>query len=46
LQIGDRNEFRLAFAAATVHDIFNWLTVIVLLPVEVITGYLYVSFSL
>jgi len=41
-QIGDRDEFRLAFAAATVHDIFNWLTVIVLLIVEVISGYLFV----
>ena len=30
-QIGDRAEFSRAFAAATVHDIFNWLTVIVLL---------------
>ena len=36
-QIGDRNEFRRAFAAATVHDMFNWLTVIVLFVVE-ITG--------
>jgi len=34
---------RLAFSAATVQDIFNWLTVIVLLPLEVISGYLYVS---
>ena len=34
-QIGDRNEFRRAFAAATVHDMFNWLTVIVLFVVEI-----------
>lgn len=40
MQAADRNEFRLAFAAATVHDMFNWLTVIVLLPLEVTTSYL------
>ena len=40
MQATDRNEFRLAFAAATVHDMFNWLTVIVLLPIEVTTHYL------
>ena len=39
-QIGDRAEFSRAFACATVHDIFNWLTVIVLLIVEVVTGFL------
>jgi sodium-dependent phosphate cotransporter len=33
-QMGDRNEFRRAFAAATVHDMFNWLTVIILFIVE------------
>jgi len=32
------NEFRLAFAGATVHDMFNYLSVLVLLPVEVISG--------
>lgn len=37
-QSGDRNEFRRAFAGATVHDMFNWFTVIVLLPVEVVFG--------
>lgn len=31
----------IAFAGATVHDLFNLLTVAVLFPVEVITGYLY-----
>ncbi|RWS16412.1 sodium-dependent phosphate transport protein 2B-like protein [Dinothrombium tinctorium] len=40
MQATDRNEFRRAFAAATVHDMFNWLTVIVLLPLEVTFGYL------
>lgn len=39
-QAGDRNEFRRAFAAATVLDMFNWLTVIILLPLEAATGYL------
>lgn len=38
---GDRDQFRRAFAGATVHDIFNWLCVIVLLPIETATGYLY-----
>ena len=33
-------EFRLAFAAATVHDAFNLLAVSVLLPVELVTGVL------
>ena len=33
-QMGNRNEFRRAFAAATVHDMFNWLTVITLFIVE------------
>ncbi|KAL3873639.1 hypothetical protein ACJMK2_036734 [Sinanodonta woodiana] len=39
-QIANKEDFRRAFAGATVHDIFNWLTVLVLLPTEVITGYL------
>ncbi|KTG39706.1 hypothetical protein cypCar_00016648 [Cyprinus carpio] len=39
-QVGDRNKFRRAFAGATVHDFFNWLSVLVLLPLEVATGYL------
>ena len=38
-QSSDRQQFRRAFAAATVHDMFNWLTVIVLLPLEMITGH-------
>eukprot|EP00074_Homo_sapiens_P035888 NP_006415.2 sodium-dependent phosphate transport protein 2B isoform a [Homo sapiens] len=40
MQVGDRSEFRRAFAGATVHDFFNWLSVLVLLPVEVATHYL------
>lgn len=30
-----------AFAGATIHDFFNWLAVFALLPIEVISGYLY-----
>ncbi|XP_069486320.1 sodium-dependent phosphate transport protein 2B-like [Ambystoma mexicanum] len=41
MQSGDRNEFRRAFAGATVHDFFNWLSVLVLLPIEVASSYLY-----
>src|SRR5690606_29247385 len=33
-------EFRLAFSAATVHDMFNWLGVLFLLPFEIATGFL------
>ncbi|XP_067652889.1 sodium-dependent phosphate transport protein 2B-like [Haliotis asinina] len=40
-QIGDRDRFRRAFGGATLHDMFNWLTVLVLLPIEVASGYLY-----
>jgi len=39
-QMGDRNEYRRAFAGATVHDCFNLLTVGLLLPIEAITGFL------
>lgn len=35
-----REEFQRALAGATVHDFFNWLAVLLLLPVEVVTGYL------
>jgi solute carrier family 34 (sodium-dependent phosphate cotransporter) len=38
--ISRREEFRRAIAGATVHDFFNLLTVSVLLPLEVMTGYL------
>uniref|UniRef100_UPI00358DE6FD sodium-dependent phosphate transport protein 2B-like n=1 Tax=Myxine glutinosa TaxID=7769 RepID=UPI00358DE6FD len=41
IQSGDRNVFRRAFAGATVLDCFNWLTVLVLLPIEAICGYLF-----
>lgn len=40
-QSPNRDEFRRAFGGATVHDMFNWLSVIILLPIEVITHYLY-----
>ena len=39
-QIGDREAFRRAFAAATVHDMFNWLTVVVMMVLETTTGFL------
>ncbi|ROT81759.1 sodium-dependent phosphate transporter [Penaeus vannamei] len=39
-QVGDRNEFRRAFAGATVHDMFNWMTVFTLLIIEIATGML------
>ncbi len=35
-----KHEFKRAFAAGTVHDLFNLLTVVVLLPVELMTGFL------
>ncbi|XP_051959966.1 sodium-dependent phosphate transport protein 2A-like [Xyrauchen texanus] len=38
MQAGEREEFKLAFVGATVHDCFNWLSVLVLLPLEVITS--------
>lgn len=40
-QVGNRDEFRRAFAAATVHDMFNILSVLILLPIEAATGYLF-----
>lgn len=40
-QSGNRSEFRRAFGGAVVHDMFNWLCVICLLPLEYATGYLY-----
>ncbi|MEE6504723.1 hypothetical protein FKM82_005315 [Ascaphus truei] len=40
-QSGDRNEFRRAFGGSAVHGIFNWMTVLVLLPIEIGTSYLY-----
>ncbi|KAL2095224.1 hypothetical protein ACEWY4_009943 [Coilia grayii] len=38
MQAGEREEFKRAFAGGTVHDCFNWLTVLVLLPLEVASG--------
>ncbi len=38
--VGRPEEFRRAFAGATVHDFFNWMAVLVLLPLEIATGYL------
>jgi solute carrier family 34 (sodium-dependent phosphate cotransporter) len=34
------NEFRLALAAATMHDFFNLIAVAILLPLELLTGFL------
>jgi len=34
--IGDKEEFKRAFAAATVHDFFNLLSVVIFLPLEII----------
>ena len=39
-QANDRSEFRRAFAAATIHDCFNFLTVLILLPLEASFHYL------
>lgn len=39
-QIGNSDEYERAFAGATVHDMFNFLSVAVLLPIELITGFL------
>lgn len=38
--VRDNEEFRRAFAAATIHDFFNLLCVVVFLPLEMLTGYL------
>lgn len=46
MQAGDRDVFRRAFAGATVHDFFNWLSVLILLPVEAATHYLEVLTNL
>lgn len=40
-QMGDGDQLERAFAGATVHDMFNFLTVIIILPVELITGFLF-----
>ena len=38
--LGRRGEFERAFPVAVCHDIFNYLAVLVLLPLEMTTGYL------
>lgn len=38
MQAAERSEFQRAFAGATIHDCFNWLSVLVLLPLEVVSG--------
>jgi sodium-dependent phosphate cotransporter len=39
-QMANQDQLEKAFAGATVHDMFNYLTVAVLLPLELTTGYL------
>jgi len=39
--LGNGDELERAFAGATVHDMFNYLSVLVLLPLEAASGYLY-----
>lgn len=36
--VTEKEDFRRAFAGATVHDFFNWLSVLVLLPIEIASG--------
>jgi sodium-dependent phosphate cotransporter len=36
--VNNRGEFRRAFAGATVHDFFNFLTVLCIMPIEWISG--------
>ncbi|MDX1647745.1 MAG: Na/Pi symporter [Longimicrobiales bacterium] len=38
--IGRKEEFRRAFSVATVHDFFNYIAVLLLLPLEIYTGFL------
>ena len=38
----DPNEFKRAFSAATLNDMFNFLTTAVLLPIEILTNFLFV----
>ncbi|NIM19677.1 MAG: hypothetical protein GTO51_04780 [Candidatus Latescibacteria bacterium] len=38
--IGRRDEFRRAFAAATVHDFFNLISVIIIFPLQITTNFL------
>ena len=41
VHVSRKNEFEKAYAAATVHDFFNILSVIVILPLELATGFLH-----
>ncbi len=43
--IGRKEEFRRAFAAASVHDFFNVMSVLILFPLELATGFLSKSAS-
>lgn len=38
--VGKKDQFRRAFSAATVHDFFNIMAVVILLPIELLTGFL------
>lgn len=38
--IGNCQEFKRAFAASTVHDFFNYIAVIIFLPLEIYTGFI------
>lgn len=40
-QMGDKDQLQRAFAGATVHDVFNYMSVVILLPIEAGTQYLY-----
>ena len=37
-QSGYRDQFPRAFGGATIHDLFNWLSVLILLHLEVASG--------
>jgi sodium-dependent phosphate cotransporter len=39
-QMNRSNEFKRAFAAATVHDFFNFLSVLVILPLQLLTDFI------
>lgn len=45
-QMGDGDELERAFGGATVHDMFNFLSVAVLFPLELITGMLESKFEI
>ncbi|MEM9991561.1 MAG: Na/Pi symporter, partial [Bacteroidota bacterium] len=38
--VKSRDEFKRAFSAATIHDFFNLLSVVIFLPLEIATGFL------